>query len=180
MLERCLVLIGLPLFLASSKKVKSAAREPKRAPQPPRARAGKPTARAQPAPSKRPGASQAKRGAASGASTTAPQENVPAFKPQAPVAAPGLFSPDPAGSAESLTPSFRWFYVGGATHYELVWALDPRFQKAHILLTNQTAATLPPEQALTPGATYVWRVRAGNEGGWGPWSVVRTFRAPDD
>jgi hypothetical protein len=104
----------------------------------------------------------------------------PAPKPLAPVQAPALFSPRAGVAAESLTPSFRWFYVGAASHYELVWSLDTHFHKAHILFTNQTAASLPSEQALEPGATYVWRVRGGNEGGWGPWSVTRTFSTPED
>jgi hypothetical protein len=104
----------------------------------------------------------------------------PAPKPLAPVQAPALFSPRPGESAESLTPSFRWFYVGSASHYELVWSLDTHFHKAHILLTNQTAASLPQEQALAPGATYVWRVRGGNEGGWGPWSSTRAFTTPEE
>lgn len=104
----------------------------------------------------------------------------PAPKPLAPVQAPALFSPRAGESAESLTPSFRWFYVGSASHYELVWSLDSHFHKAHILLTNQTAALLPPEQALVPGSTYVWRVRGGNEGGWGPWSVTRAFTTPEE
>lgn len=105
---------------------------------------------------------------------------IPEVIPTAPVQAPALFSPRPGESSESLTPSFRWFYVGSASHYELVWALDSHFHKAHILLTNQTAASLPPEQALVPGTTYVWRVRGGNEGGWGPWSAPRSFITPTE
>jgi hypothetical protein len=101
------------------------------------------------------------------------------FKPEAPIQAPELFSPRAGESSDSLTPSFRWFYVGAASHYELVWSLDAHFHKAHILLTNQTAASLPPEQALVPGTTYLWRVRGGNEGGWGPWSVTRAFTTPE-
>jgi hypothetical protein len=102
----------------------------------------------------------------------------PPPKPIAPVQAPALFSPRLGEPSESLTPSFRWFYVGSASHYELVWSLDVHFHKAHILFTNQTAASLPPDQALAPGTTYVWRVRGGNEGGWGPWSTTRTFTTP--
>jgi hypothetical protein len=101
-------------------------------------------------------------------------------KLSAPIQAPALFSPRPGEFAESLTPSFRWFYVGSASHYELVWSLDARFHKAHILLTNQTLASLPPEQALVPGVSYVWRVRGGNDGGWGPWSEARAFTTPEE
>ncbi len=111
---------------------------------------------------------------------TVAEAEAPVVMPQAPAAAPGLFSPPPSGLAETLTPNFRWFYVGGATHYELVWSVDTHFHKAQILFTNQTAAALPPEQALKPGVTYVWRVRAGNEGGWGPWSGTQTFTTPEE
>ncbi len=99
--------------------------------------------------------------------------------PVAPMQAPGLFSPQPGEAAESLTPSFRWFYVGGASHYQLVWSPDTNFHRQHILLTNQTAASLPPDEALEPDTTYLWRVRGGNEGGWGPWSTTRSFRTPE-
>lgn len=102
----------------------------------------------------------------------------PAPPPPAPIQAPTLFSPGAGESTETLTPSFRWFYVGAASHYQLVWSPDVHFHKAHILLTNQTAASLPPEQALTPDTTYSWRVRGGNEGGWGPWSATRSFTTP--
>lgn len=107
------------------------------------------------------------------------EEEAPVPKPPPPLTAPGLFYPRSNEAAESLTPGFGWFYVGGATHYELVWSADAHFHKAHILLTNQTAAMLPPEQALEPGKTYLWRVRAGNEGGWGPWSATQAFKTPE-
>ncbi len=103
----------------------------------------------------------------------------PAPPPVAPSQAPGLFAPPQGEGAESVTPSFRWFYVGGASHYQLVWSPDANFHRQHILLTNQTAATLPPEQSLEPATTYMWRVRGGNEGGWGPWSVTRSFRTAE-
>jgi hypothetical protein len=110
----------------------------------------------------------------------AESEEVAASLPplEAPIQAPGLFSPLPGEAAESLTPSFRWFYVGGARHYELVWSPDANFHRQHILLTNQTAASLPVEQTLEPDTVYAWRVRGGNEGGWGPWSTTRVFRTP--
>lgn len=102
----------------------------------------------------------------------------PPLPPAPPIQAPALLSPQAGESTENLTPNFRWFYVGSASHYELVWSPDTRFHKAHILLTNQTAASLPPEQALVQGTTYVWRVRGGNEGGWGPWSATWNFTTP--
>ncbi len=99
--------------------------------------------------------------------------------PPPPIQAPALFSPAPGATLDTITPSFRWFYVGGTSHYQLVWSMDANFHKMHILLTNQTAATIPPEQALEQNTTYFWRVRGGNESGEGPWSVTRTFRTPE-
>lgn len=167
-------LLGVIPFVATSHK------------KPARAQAGKHTKREKAAaPARSPGGKAApappQKGAAmlpvSGVKTEPP---APPPKPQSPIAAPGLFTPRPDAVAESLTPEFRWFYVGGATHYELVWSADAHFHKVHILLTNQTAAALPPEQALATDTVYVWRVRGGNEGGWGPWSVTQTFRTPEE
>jgi hypothetical protein len=104
----------------------------------------------------------------------------PPPKPQAPISAPGVFSPRGNQAVESLTPSFRWFYVGGATRYEVAWSQDVHFHKANTLISDQTAAFLDAEHALLPGATYVWRVRGGNEGGWGPWSEAASFSAPEE
>ncbi len=178
MFRTIVFLLTAPLWLATTKTKKSRSKPVRK---PARAAATK-KARAKPNGKRATAASPTKK-------TPPPAHEEPPAKPVevvapppppvAPVQAPGLFSPQPGEAAESLTPSFRWFYVGGASHYQLVWSPDANFHRQHILLTNQTAASLPPEQALEPGTTYLWRVRGGNEGGWGPWSTTRSFRTPE-
>ncbi len=149
----------------SAKAARKTSREAKRAPAKAKAKRATTTA--------------AKKTAAPRVEPPPPPQEPPPPPPAPPSQAPALFSPPDAASTDTLTPSFRWLYVGGAKHYELVWAADNNLHRGHILLTNQTAATLPPEQALEPDRVYSWRVRAGNEGGWGPWSATRTFRTPE-
>lgn len=105
----------------------------------------------------------------------------PAPPVRAPVYAPPLFSPKAGQPVDSLTPSFRWFYVGGATRYEVEWSKDSQFGRGRTssIVSSQTAIALDLEHALEPGATYAWRVRGGNDAGWGPWSSAESFRAPD-
>lgn len=97
------------------------------------------------------------------------------------MAAPGLLSPIGGRTTESLAPSFRWLYVGGATRYELEWSIDTHFSKSHTgtIISSQTAAELDEAHALKAGETYAWRVRGGNDGGWGPWSGPESFRSPE-
>lgn len=174
MIEKIVALLGAPLWLAAPKKKASKVkrgRPParsavKRAPVKPR-RKQQLAAAAPPAPP-----------VAAEEVETVTEPAPPPPPPVAPVQAPQLFYPATGEAVDSLTPNFRWFYVGGASHYQLVWSPDVHFHKAHILLTTQTAAVLPPEQALEPNTTFVWRVRGGNEGGWGPWSPSWSFRTP--
>ncbi len=178
MFGKIVALLGAPFVLAVTKKKPARAKraaKPVHAKPVPRARAKKSTKRAASAPASKKGVPVQAEESPKPVEPPPP----PPPPPAAPLQAPGLFSPPSGESAESLTPSFRWFYVGGASHYQLVWSHDANFHRQHILLTNQTAASLPPEQALEPETTYVWRVRGGNEGGWGPWSVIRSFRTPE-
>ncbi len=178
MLEQLVALITAPLFLAVTKKKKPAAKRavtktPKRPPGRPRARSS--------APIKGPAA---KKGAPTPRPEPAPEAppRPPEPKPVAPSAAPGVFSPRTDRPAENLTPSFRWFYVGGATRYEVEWSPEPKFLKTQTetAIADRTLLTLDEAHALKPGATYVWRVRGGNEAGWGPWSPAESFRAPEE
>ncbi len=178
MLRTIVGLVSLPLWFATVKTKPS--------------RTKRVVKKVRPARPKRTAKAARKRGAAPAASRKPPPPTAEAHAkpeevaappppppPPAPIQAPGLFAPQQGEAAESLTPNFRWFYVGGASHYELVWSPDMNFHRQHILLTNQTAAALPPEQALEPGTTYAWRVRGGNESGWGPWSATRSFRTTE-
>lgn len=72
-------------------------------------------------------------------------------------------------------------YVGGATRYEVEWSPDAHFGRGHsiTLVSTQTAITLDEANQLKPGLQYRWRVRGGNDAGWGPWSPPETFVAPE-
>ncbi|MGE5141738.1 MAG: fibronectin type III domain-containing protein [Rudaea sp.] len=171
MIEAIVALLTAPLLLAVTKKKTPSKKQGRQSSRPAAKRATGRTRKKQAATGR---AARAAAEEEEGEVEPAP----PPPPPPAPVQAPGLLAPGPGESLDTRTPMFRWFYVGGASHFQLVWALDPHFHRAHILLTTQTAAQLPEDQALDPEATYSWRVRGGNEGGWGPWSVSRTFRTP--
>ena len=110
-----------------------------------------------------------------------PPVELPVPKQEAPVGAPSILLPKGGQAITTLTPILRWMYVGGATRYEVEWTPDAHFGRGHssTLTSAQTMLTLDSEHALKPGKTYQWRVRGGNDLGWGPWSAAESFRAPD-
>lgn len=175
-IETVVALLSVPFWLVVKKK-------------PAQARRGRPTAKSTAKPTKRaPAKSRRKQQLVNPSQKAAPapepapvveaEPQPPPPPPPAPVQAPQLFFPGVGEVVESVTPSFRWLYVGGASLYQLMWSTDAQFRKSRSLLTTQTAATLPPEEALEPAVNVFWRVRGGNEGGQGPWSAPRTFRTP--
>lgn len=109
-----------------------------------------------------------------------PEENEPAQKPVAPTGRAILLSPENDKFTDSLYPTFRWLSVGGAARYEVVWSEEPNWAQAHPVISIATEAAVPVEKPLRVGATYYWRVRGGNEGGWGPWSTISSFRVLDE
>lgn len=110
-----------------------------------------------------------------------PPPSLPTAEAEAPKYAPRLFVPRAGQAVETLTPSLRWMYVGGATRYEVEWSRDSHFGRAQTssAFSSQTVVDLDTAHALDPGGAYVWRVRGGNEAGWGPWSSAESFRTPD-
>jgi len=85
---------------------------------------------------------------------------------------------EPAGEAVigSLTPSFRWNTVTGATKYQF-WVGEGR-NASGAGIASQVITYVNPvirPGVLKPGMTYTWAVRAGNDRGWGPWSPDRMF-----
>lgn len=110
-----------------------------------------------------------------------PPPTLPTADAEAPKNAPRLFVPRPGQAVETLTPSLRWMYVGGATRYEVEWSRDSHFGRAQTssAFSSQTVVDLDTAHALEPGGAYVWRVRGGNEAGWGPWSPAESFHTPD-
>ncbi len=113
--------------------------------------------------------------------TRPPLVQMPTPKNEPPVGAPNILAPKGSLPVPSLTPSFRWMYVGGATRYEVEWSHDAHFGRGHgnTMVSAQTLFTLDAAHALRPGLIYQWRVRGGNDSGWGPWSSAESFKAPD-
>ncbi len=114
------------------------------------------------------------------AAVTAPApKGPPKPKPVAPTGRALLLAPERGKFAER-TPSFRWLSVGGATRYEVAWSERPDFSDSRTLVSVATEAALPPDQSLRIGSTYFWRVRGGNEAGWGPWSPAASFQVLEE
>jgi len=177
-LERLLVLAA-PLFAAVSKKGKPKSAPRAKAPRRTTSRAikrpaAKPPARA--SKSTRAGASS-KAAPARAATPAAPRPAAPAQpKPPAPTGRAILLAPANNTLVDSMHPHFRWLSVGGANRYEVVWSERPDFADSHTVTSAATEATVPEDQSLRIGPTYSWRVRGGNEGGWGPWSSTASFQ----
>lgn len=113
---------------------------------------------------------------------TRPPVVIPPPRPlEAPIGAPSILLPKGGAPIGSLTPILRWMYVGGATRYEVEWSHDAHFGRGHSTLVEsaQTAITLESPNDLKPNANYKWRVRGGNDAGWGPWSPPESFKSPE-
>jgi hypothetical protein len=183
----------LPLLLAASKsKRKPVRRKAKRPVLAAHSRAKRPRAEKRARPSNR-SPRRAPRGKQVVVRTRPPQQtpstSVVAARPAAPEPPPKptppigraiLLSPENDKFADSLHPTFRWLSVGGATRYEVAWSEDVALAASHTLLSIATEATVPEEEALRLGGMYYWRVRGGNESGWGPWSALAAFRVLEE
>lgn len=113
---------------------------------------------------------------------TRPPVVLPPPRPlEAPIGAPSILLPKDGLATGTLTPILRWMYVGGATRYEVEWSSDPHFGRGRSasVVAQQTAITLDSTNQLKPSTNYKWRVRGGNEAGWGPWSHPESFRSPE-
>lgn len=69
------------------------------------------------------------------------------------------------------TRTFHWSAVSGATGYHIQWANNPAFTSAMEAFPS-SASILRVMNGLGP---WYWRVRAGNDCGWGDWSTSRTM-----
>ncbi len=115
---------------------------------------------------------------AAAAATTPPRPPPP--KPVPPTGRAILLSPENGKFAESLHPRFRWLSVGGATRYEVAWSGSAGFSDSHTIVSIATEAAVPDEEPLSVGVGYYWRVRGGNESGWGPWSPAFSFQVLEE
>jgi hypothetical protein len=96
---------------------------------------------------------------------------------------PTLFSPSNGDTISDTTPAFSWGSVGaagcpGATSYRIQADDDPDFDSPQIDQATSTTSYTP--SSGLPDDTYIWRVRASNECGAGPWSAVWQFTIETD
>lgn len=108
------------------------------------------------------------------------EDDEPLPKPVAPFGRAILLVPKDGTYVDSFHPTFRWLSVGGATRYEVQWGEDATLGNKYGTVSLATEATVPVEKPLRVGATYYWRVRGGNDGGWGPWSSISSFRVLEE
>ncbi len=94
-----------------------------------------------------------------------------------PAVAPTHIAPSNGATGISLTPTFQWGAVAGATKYGL-YISKPPYGAANLVYENEniTVTSLPlPGGILSEGVTYRWNMRAGNAAGWGPFSTAWSF-----
>ncbi len=124
-----------------------------------------------------------RRGQSKPKSTAPPPKAIEEEEPPPPVAPIGraiLLVPKDATYVESLHPTLRWLSVGGSTKYEVQWGEDQTLAIKYSSISLATEATIPVEKPLQVGAIYYWRVRGGNDAGWGPWSPISSFRVLEE
>jgi hypothetical protein len=109
-----------------------------------------------------------------------PEPEPPAPKPTPPTGRAILIAPENGKLVDTANPIFRWLSVGGATRYEVSWVAEDHGAGGHTLVSIATECAVPVEKPLRVGVMYQWRVRGGNEAGWGPWSPFSTFRVIEE
>jgi subtilisin family serine protease len=90
-------------------------------------------------------------------------------------AAPTLSSPANLATNVSRTPTISWGAVTGAATYEIQISTIADFSIVTFGSTGLTARSVRVSPQLGSRTAYVWRVRARNATGAGPWSTPRTF-----
>jgi hypothetical protein len=182
-MERLLTLLFAPLLLATSKKKKTTTTRKSKSVKRASAKKSKPSARvgkkrAQASKPSAPSKVKREKLKLPAQPTTVAQTQIsePVVKPAPPTGRAILISPENDKFADSVHPTFRWLSVGGATRYEVAWSDSPDWSQSHSIISIATEATVPVEKPLRLGVTYYWRVRGGNESGWGPWSSSASFR----
>lgn len=85
----------------------------------------------------------------------------------------------PSAQINSLTPTFEWSSVEGASGYTLQISTDEAFKRLLGSYTFKTATTTyTPTKALPAGRTFYWRVRANGVNGPSAWSPSTSFSTP--
>ena len=76
-----------------------------------------------------------------------------------------LMSLSPIGTVPTDQPTFTWNSVSGGDHYD-IWVNDATTGKSQVLRNlNATGTSWTPAQALSPGHSYRWWVRALDSAG---------------
>ncbi len=91
--------------------------------------------------------------------------------PQAPL----LLSPQDGMINASLDPVLTWNAVGGSTSYQLQLSTIPAFT-SNVVDDSTISSTSRSVGPLSLATVYFWRVRAKNDGGYGPFATSRQFR----
>jgi hypothetical protein len=93
----------------------------------------------------------------------------------APSGAPVLAAPK--GCVTSLRPPFSWTPVPNATLYWLIVSENPDFTAGQwVINTSVSGTSYTPSADLLPGRQYYWKVKAQSSSGFGPWSLIATFK----
>ncbi len=93
--------------------------------------------------------------------------------PTAPTLAPNLLSPENEIRLPSIQVAAAWTPITGADRYDVHISTSTQFFSSTVRATVSDTAW--SGSSFVQNRRYYWRVRAGNAGGWGPWSAVRSF-----
>ncbi|RMD68203.1 MAG: hypothetical protein D6818_11815, partial [Bacteroidetes bacterium] len=88
-----------------------------------------------------------------------------------------LLEPASGTSGVEVLPTFAWTDLPQGDYYDIQIATSPAFDSASIVdeATAVTAATYVPSVTLDGSTIYYWRLRPGNECGYGAWTGVAAF-----
>jgi outer membrane protein assembly factor BamB len=87
-----------------------------------------------------------------------------------------LDSPSNNKVKEILKPAFKWQSVEFATKYNIQVSTNPLFTTTPILDTVSSITSLVYTKGLSDNTTYYWRVRVGDNNGYGNWSDKNSFQ----
>jgi hypothetical protein len=87
-----------------------------------------------------------------------------------------LDSPTNNKVKEGLNPIFKWNNIEFASKNNIQISVDPNFTGAYILDTITTLNTLGYTKGLSDNTTFYWRVRVGDDAGYGNWTEKNVFQ----
>ena len=94
------------------------------------------------------------------------------------LSAPETTSPI-TGTTGNNTPSFTWTEVAGAASYQLLVVDSSGLAVFNVKnITSCAAGTCTSTPGTLSAGLHMWKVRAADGSGWGPWSAMPRFTAP--